>query len=99
MISQPGKSYREILGRVTATLGNNEAAMHIRSLRSTKDGKLLITMDKDQNACDELRLALNNEDLLKSGSLEGEETFHISGMSSNTSKEDVIEEVKRMTGK
>ncbi|KAG5890235.1 hypothetical protein JTB14_031162 [Gonioctena quinquepunctata] len=77
MVSEPGESYKDILGKVLNIIGGNEAARHIRSIRSTKDGKLLMTLDKDHSALENLRTALHDEGSLKSRKLGSEETYHI----------------------
>ncbi|KAG5884860.1 hypothetical protein JTB14_028681 [Gonioctena quinquepunctata] len=63
MISEPGKSYKDILGKVTNIIRGNGAARHIRSTRSTEDDKLLMTLDKDHSA---LETVLHDEGSLRS---------------------------------
>ncbi|KAG5869397.1 hypothetical protein JTB14_026272 [Gonioctena quinquepunctata] len=74
MISEPGKSYKDILGRQA----------------------LMMTLDKDHSALENLRSAMHDDGSLKSRKLGSEETFHIRGVSSDTTKED-INAVKNIT--
>ncbi|CAH1107108.1 unnamed protein product [Psylliodes chrysocephalus] len=50
IVSEGGKSYKGILGKVKSIVGTNQSAKYIRGLRSTKDGKLLLTLGKDSMA-------------------------------------------------
>ncbi|KAG5864989.1 hypothetical protein JTB14_011958 [Gonioctena quinquepunctata] len=54
MVSSPGSSYRDKLGKVTNVKGKNKDAEHIRYIRSAKDGKLIMTLDKDASALEPL---------------------------------------------
>ncbi|CAG9825660.1 unnamed protein product [Phaedon cochleariae] len=54
IINRGGKFYKDILGEVKNAVGGSETANAIRDIRSTKDGSLLLTMDKDHHALGKL---------------------------------------------
>lgn len=58
VVEKGDKTFVEILGTVKSTVRENPASRAIRSFTSTKDGKLLITTDKDDEAFKEIRQLL-----------------------------------------
>lgn len=55
MVEDGGVDYRTLLNSVKTQFASNPAKKAIRSIRSTKEGKLLITTDKDIEAIGELQ--------------------------------------------
>ncbi|CAH1107100.1 unnamed protein product [Psylliodes chrysocephalus] len=100
LVSEGGKSYKEILGKVKAIVGTNQSAKAIRSLRSTKDGKLLLTLEKDQQALNNLQNALKDSTMgLKTKRLGRAQltAIHIRGMEADTTT-DIKNAVIEVTG-
>ncbi|KAG5872494.1 hypothetical protein JTB14_025027 [Gonioctena quinquepunctata] len=78
---------------------SEELQGHPRSIRSTKDGKLLMTLDEDHIALENLRTAVYDQGSLECRKLGSEKTHHIRGMCGDTTKEDIIGAVKNITGR
>ncbi|KAG5871513.1 hypothetical protein JTB14_006946 [Gonioctena quinquepunctata] len=57
-----------------------------------------MTLGKDPRALEKLKTALQEEGSLRSKKLGSKETFHLKGMSSNTTEEDIITAVRKVTG-
>ncbi|CAH1107101.1 unnamed protein product [Psylliodes chrysocephalus] len=101
IISDGEKSYKEVLGRVKTIVGSNSSVKAIRGLRSTKDGKLLLTLDKDQAALTNLHEALKDSTTgLKTKRLGMEKriAIHLRGMEADTTVEDIRQSVIEITG-
>lgn len=54
MVRCPGGNYRETLKNVRTGLREIPAANAIQRVRSTRDGKMLITVEKDEGKCEQL---------------------------------------------
>lgn len=99
-----GKSYKEVLQSVRAALNSKPEGERIRAIRSTKDNRLLIVLDKDQVARDELKKLITESDSRLKAKAVGPveitktETFHVRGMDALTTVEEVQEAVKGITG-
>lgn len=100
VISEGKKSYTEILGTVRKALSLNKNREAIRSIRSTKDGKLLLTMERDEEAMVNIGNILKGTTQLETKHLgnKGTEAVNIKGMEEGTSKEDVRDAIKEIIG-
>ncbi|KAG5878217.1 hypothetical protein JTB14_020794 [Gonioctena quinquepunctata] len=76
-------------------MANNDSANSIRNIRNTKDGKLLMILDKDQKALESIGKALKQEGgvSLSTRALGKEQpaVYHIRGMSGDTTPADITE--------
>lgn len=102
IISDGEKSYKDVLSRVKTIVRNNTSVKSIRGLRSTKDGKLLLTIEKDQEALKNLHNALNDSTTgLKTRRLGMEKStaLHLRGMEADTTIEDIKQSIIDITGK
>lgn len=95
--------FRETLKDVRNVFRGLSASKAIHRIRSTKDGKMLITIDKSEEVCKSLSEAMDNYNKnLKFNILRGkskEETLHIRGMDAETTKEEVVVALKEIFGK
>ncbi|KAK4872903.1 hypothetical protein RN001_014932 [Aquatica leii] len=64
-IEQKGKKYEELVTRMRTQLIDKEETEKIQTIRSTKEGKLLITIDKDEKALNRIKeeLEKGNEEV------------------------------------
>ncbi|CAH1110114.1 unnamed protein product [Psylliodes chrysocephalus] len=102
IISDGEKTYKEVPGRVKTIVGSNSSVKAIRSVRSTKDGKLLLTIKKDQTAFNNLHNALKDSTMgLKTRRLGLEKSIaiHLRGMEADTTLEDIKKSIIEITGK
>lgn len=60
IISNEEKSFKDILGKIKTIVGANSSAKAIRSVRRTKEGKLLLTIEKDETDLMNIFKALNH---------------------------------------
>ncbi|CAH0563102.1 unnamed protein product [Brassicogethes aeneus] len=60
VLENAGKSYEDTLNEVKEAVGSNPASNLIRNIRSTREGKMVITLDKDKGAMEELQKALKH---------------------------------------
>ncbi|CAG9773642.1 unnamed protein product [Ceutorhynchus assimilis] len=91
---------RDIKGKLTKTAGSEK----ILSIRNTKEGKLLITLEKDEKTAHNFDEAIksiseNVKTRVLGATVQDKETFHIRGMDSLTTKEEVLEAIEEKTGK
>lgn len=101
IISDGEKSYKDVLGKVKAIMGTNQSAKAIRSLRSTKDGKLLLTIEKDQEALRNIHGAISDSATgLKSRRLgmDKNTAIHIRGMEAETTVDNIKSSVVDIVG-
>ncbi|XP_048522716.1 uncharacterized protein LOC125504559, partial [Dendroctonus ponderosae] len=95
VVGNKEKSYEENLKSVKKTLMENNLAEGIKELRSTRDGRLLITTDKQQEIVEEIRSALHgNKDVAEHVRIVGRHSdkvpIHIRGLESLATKEDLV---------
>lgn len=87
------KSYKEILEQVKVAVGQDEVAKVIRTVRCTKEGKLLVTTDKEKAEFQKLNNLLGVAGL-KTRIIGGQGVaLHLKGMTADTTREDVIKGV------
>lgn len=101
IVSEGNKSYKDVLGKVKSLVGANQSAKAIRSLKSTKDGKLLLTIDKDKDALNNLHQALNEGTTgLRTRRLGMDKhiAIHVRGMEADVTVEDIKTAVTEITG-
>lgn len=86
-------SYRETLDNVKTTLQNVEAAKAIISARSTKDDKLLLITEKNEQATtdiiENIEKISKNYNVKLVGKITKKETIHIRGIDATATKEEV----------
>lgn len=102
MVQCKDGEYRETLKNVRNAFRNVPASKSIRGIRSTKEGKMIITMDKCEEDCKVLTEVMNKieghpkHNLLRTN--KKKETLHIRGMDAETSREEVMEALKKILG-
>ncbi|CAH1107123.1 unnamed protein product [Psylliodes chrysocephalus] len=103
MIVSGGRSYKDILGKVKNAVGDKAAGGAIRSLKSTRDGSLLIVMDKDQKSLNEIKKAFKDSpEGLKARQVGEEglfETLHVRGMEAECTKQELQQALTEKLGK
>ncbi|CAG9839231.1 unnamed protein product [Diabrotica balteata] len=101
IVSKKDTTYSQLLTGVEEAVSNCEAKEAVLSLRSTRDGNLLITIDKDQDAASMIKKAIIKDSGV-SAKLIGQErqaVIHVRGMTSNTNKEHLKVALTRELGK
>ncbi|KAJ8939472.1 hypothetical protein NQ318_022526 [Aromia moschata] len=92
----------ESIFHVKDAIGDNPAKNAIKELRSTRDGKLLVVIDKDKNATEEIhRIIKGHSDNLKTrtaGPKPAVETIHIRGIDATTLQEEVTTAIEGEIG-
>lgn len=74
MVEEGESAYSDILSKVRPVLINNEGREAIKRVKSTKEGKLLITLDKDKGAYENIKQSIDSlPDSLKVRGVEGAE--------------------------
>ncbi|CAG9833250.1 unnamed protein product [Diabrotica balteata] len=103
IVTKKDAAYKDILQTVKTAVKSTGAAEAVHSLRSTKEGKLLITMEKDQATLQKIKTALGTtEEGLRAFQIGEEhitETIHIRGMAEDATTEEVIEAFQEQIGK
>ncbi|XP_074035194.1 uncharacterized protein [Leptinotarsa decemlineata] len=102
LISDGAKTYKEVLENIKTVMNGRGAVQSIREIKSTKDGRTLMTLDKDRGALKEIKNALAEEGTMKVTTLGEEkhlESIHVRGMLWDTSKEDIRKAIERCVGK
>lgn len=96
VISQQGKTYSELLKTVKTTFADKpESANKIKTVRQTKDGKMLIVIDKEKvSVVEEIKNILEpevgNADIqMRTGGKDRLKTLYIKNMDQITTKEEV----------
>ncbi|CAG9822299.1 unnamed protein product [Phaedon cochleariae] len=97
IVQEENKSYMEVLNTFKKIAQDNPANKSIRSLKSTRDGKLLVTVDRNIEAIEELQKAVekgsNRCTSRKVGLSQQTETIHIRGLAADTKREEIINTV------
>ncbi|CAG9837743.1 unnamed protein product [Diabrotica balteata] len=102
IVSKKDSTYSQLLEGVEKAVGDTQAKEAIRSLRSTRDGNLLITIDKDQGAASMIKNAIANKESGLTAKLVGTEKqaiIHLRGMTANTEEEHIKLAIQREIGK
>jgi hypothetical protein len=101
VVEKKGMQYREILDRVKAAIKSDSSKEAVQAIRSTRDGKLLITLEKMGKLEDALMKAAGSLAVKKASSNKDMETVHVRGLDATTDKNEVVAalEGKLGTGK
>ncbi|CAG9763640.1 unnamed protein product [Ceutorhynchus assimilis] len=100
VVENAGKTFSESLTEIKAILKTNNAEKGIRGIRSTREGKLLITTEKDKQTVSKIYKALEtmdnngNNKIRKLGGELNRETIHIRGLDAVTEKREVEEALR-----
>ncbi|CAH1107111.1 unnamed protein product [Psylliodes chrysocephalus] len=100
LINSDNKSYKDILADVKNAVKGSGDMDKIRTIRSTKEGKLLITLDKDEQAMVNIKKALREKTELKIRQIGKDEmeVIHIRGMDLVTTAEEMQEAITNRLG-
>lgn len=101
IISEGGKTYKEVLSKVKAIVKTNFSVDAVRSIKSTKDGKLLLTIEKNQDALTNIHKALKDDKSelkTKRLGIDRYETLHIRGLEADSTAEDIIQSIRETVG-
>lgn len=60
VVKEEGGTYRDILSKVRPVLANNGGREAIKEVKSTKEGSLLITMDRDEEAFEKIKASIDS---------------------------------------
>lgn len=95
IVGDKNNSYNETLKQIKTAMSENKINKGIQGIRSTRDGKFLITMDKDEAVMASVEKALkthtktSDSDVRKLGETDMRTHIHIRGMDSITTKEEI----------
>jgi hypothetical protein len=93
VVEKKGIQFRDILDKVKTVIKSDPSKEAVQTIRSTRDGKLLITMEKNSEKMGRLEEALKRVDgnlaVKKAGSNDGMETVHVRSLDATTGKEEV----------
>ncbi|XP_022908766.2 trichohyalin-like [Onthophagus taurus] len=103
IVERPGKTYEETVRGIKQRLQGRVEVDKIEGIRSTKDGKVLITTQKDKEAVMEIQKVLREEDgqrVTDRGIEERKQTktIHIRGLMITTEENEIIQAINRDTG-
>jgi hypothetical protein len=102
IVEKKGTQYKDVLSSVKTAITSDPARSSIHTRRSTRDGSLLITLDKDNETIEELEKAIKQAagDLAvrRARSDSGTEVLHVRGLDATTNKGEVIEALKVRLG-
>lgn len=101
LLIDTNNDYKKTLENIKKSLENSEEIKKIQTIRKTKDGKMLITIDKDKNAVNSIKQKIVNSDtgkMVELGTQENKETLFIRGIDGITKKEEVLEAIKSIIG-
>jgi cellular nucleic acid-binding protein len=102
IVEKKGTQYKDVLSSVKTAITGDPARSSIHTMRSTRDGNLLITLDKDDETIEELEKAIKQAagDLAvrRARSDSGTEVLHVRGLDATTNKGEVIEALKVRLG-
>lgn len=92
--------YRKVLGDVKKALGNNPAARAIKNIRSTKDGNVLITTNKDSEKFRQIVKLIHNNSSLNTRQLKSNNnvTLYLRGMDEDTSAGEIKTALAKISG-
>ncbi|KAH1020868.1 hypothetical protein HUJ04_010460 [Dendroctonus ponderosae] len=93
VVEDKGKSYKDTLKEVKSLLQANNASDCVKQIRSTKEGKLLITTDRDETGIENVHKILQaagSRQVHQLGEYTGLETLFIRGADFLTTKEEVM---------
>lgn len=98
VVDKGERSFKDSVINIRKALGDEDIRKSIKSIRSTKDGKVLITTDKDQDVIEKAQEAIRampgeRMEVRKVG--DDTETLYIRGMDISTEKEEIKEAIER----
>lgn len=100
IVSGEGNSYLDLLTKVRQSIKSKNDTDAIRTIRSTKEGKLLITMDKNDEALRNIKENLRNHDAgLRATELGPKNNYTsllVGGITMDTKKEDIDCAIKQL---
>ncbi|CAG9825659.1 unnamed protein product [Phaedon cochleariae] len=98
VVNTDADNYKNTLRTVKDSIQGNEACSAVKSIKSTREGKLLITVDKDQRKLDQLegliREVTGSTKIRKMGET-FQEILHIRGMDAEVKKHEVAEAIEK----
>ncbi|KAJ8932452.1 hypothetical protein NQ314_014648 [Rhamnusium bicolor] len=101
-VEDSGKNYNTVLKNIKKTVGNKPVSNIIRGLRSTKDGKLLVITDKDEDAVGKLMKTMESATetikVRRTGEATKMEVVHIRGLDAVTKREEVVASIETKLG-
>lgn len=92
VVDSKDQDFKKVLGEVKKALGTNPAAMAIKNIRSTKDGNVLITTNKDGEKFRQIAETIRkNNSKLNTRLLKGDNnvTLYLRGMEDDTSVDEI----------
>jgi hypothetical protein len=102
IVEKKGTQYKDVLSSVKTAITDDPARSAIHAMRSTRDGSLLITLDKDDETIEGLEKAIKQAagDLAvrRARSDSGTEVLHVRALDATTEKGEVIEALKVTLG-
>lgn len=100
MVGNKDKTYNETLSQVKNSLKDEQNVGKVIGMRSTREGKLLIVMEKDDEAVEKLERLLqekkdeNTTVKRMTGGVKDTEAIHIRGLDALATREDVLKALK-----
>ncbi|XP_071056622.1 uncharacterized protein [Onthophagus taurus] len=100
VVENKDKSYTDTLKEVKERLQKGNIGEGIKSIRSTREGKLLVVMDKDKDKIEKIKEAIvENKEMKVKQLRDGDtDTIHIRGMDALVEKCEVQKAIEEMVG-
>jgi hypothetical protein len=102
VVEDEGKDYKTILNSVRSKIGTDAAGGAIRSVRSTRRGKLLVTTERSDENLEALSKAIRGASdtikVRKAGNKGSMKALHIRGMDALTEKDEVVKAIENKVG-
>jgi hypothetical protein len=98
MVNTKGTTYKEVLHKVKNLVKEKPECSAIKSIRSTREGNLLLTLERETTALKEIGKTLNKETIGSTVRIldgEGMESVFIRNMEETTTKEEIIEALSK----
>jgi hypothetical protein len=94
------RSFKDVLRGVREAVGGRSGCESIQSLRSTKEAKLLIVLDKNEAAKDKVVKLLQDKNMKvkQVGPRERPEVVHLRGLDELATREEVQQAIEQMVG-
>lgn len=102
LIVDKKEEYNTTLNIIKKEIKNTEEAEAIKAIKAGKDGNIIITLERDEDAANDIKKRIqrvlgNGAVRLKGAEVE-KDTLHIRGMDATTTKEEVISALKEKLG-
>lgn len=99
VVSEGNKPYREVLDIVKKTITDAKDIDAVRGARSTKDGKVLLLLDRNVEAMTNIKRVLKDSGRVKAREVgAGKTIYHMRGMAEGTSGNEVVEAITSQCG-